>query len=68
MFHSPIRFSNEKSKEYIWVKDMRIILKTKLSNGFRHYQRSKKKSMLVSTIASIRFKYVLFNSFFHYNF
>lgn len=28
---------------------MRIIVKTKLSNKFRHYKRSKKKSMLVST-------------------
>lgn len=42
MSHSPIRSSNEKSKEYIWVKDIRIIVKTKLSNKFRHYKRSKK--------------------------
>lgn len=30
---------------------MRIIVKTKRSNKFRHYKKSKKKSMLVSTRA-----------------
>lgn len=41
MSHSPIRSSNEKAKTTFGYK-IRIILKTKLSNRFRHYQRSKK--------------------------